>query len=54
MSSEIGCIGVLTHPLDEAVRSFYSAFDFHDLPFDPARGMLIRMRDLRHIGMGQH
>ena len=52
LSKEIGCIGVLTYPIDEGVRAFYSAFDFQDLPFDPMRRMLVRITDLKHIGLG--
>lgn len=51
-SSEIGCFGVLTHPLDETVRAFYRSFDFQDLPFDPKRSMIVRIADLRHNGFG--
>lgn len=50
-SSDIGCVGVLTHPLDDHVRGFYNAFDFHDLPFDPGRGMLVRIKDLKRLGL---
>jgi GNAT superfamily N-acetyltransferase len=46
-SADIGCIGVVTHPLDDGVRSFYSAFDFRELPFDPSRRMMVRIVDLR-------
>ena len=53
LSSGIGCIGVLTQPLDDNVRSFYGAFDFQDLPFDPARRILVRFVDLRHIGLAE-
>lgn len=51
-STEIGCFGVLTHPLDDAVRNFYRGFDFVDLPFDPKRSMIIRIADLRESGFG--
>ncbi|MFI0846789.1 GNAT family N-acetyltransferase [Mesorhizobium sp. IMUNJ 23232] len=47
-SEHIGCIGVVTQPLDDGVRSFYAAFDFRDLPFDPARRMIVRIVDLKH------
>ncbi|AZO00239.1 N-acetyltransferase [Mesorhizobium sp. M9A.F.Ca.ET.002.03.1.2] len=52
-SSEIGCFGVLTHPLDEAVRGFYRDFDFQDLPFEPKRSMIVRIADLRQSGFGE-
>ena len=36
-SEEIGCFGVVTHPLDDDVRHlFYRRFGFHDLPFNRA------------------
>lgn len=50
LAKEIGCFGVLTHPLDETVRAFYQRFGFEDLPFDPRRGMIVRIRDLVHNG----
>ena len=43
----IGSMGVITHPLDDAVRGFYAKWGFQDLPFDPRRAMLVRMIDLR-------
>lgn len=43
----IGSIGVLTHPLDDNVRQFYASWGFEDLPFDPRRGMLLRMIDVK-------
>ena len=46
-SSDIGCFGVLTHPLDDEVRAFYRRFDFHELPFDPKRSMIVRTIDLK-------
>jgi GNAT superfamily N-acetyltransferase len=49
-STEIGCFGVMTHPLDEEVRAFYRSFDFQDLPFDPRRAMIVRIADLRQNG----
>jgi hypothetical protein len=33
------------------VRSFYQAWGFQDLPFDPRRAMMVRMIDLqRYFG----
>lgn len=46
-SAIIGSVGVLTHPLDEPLRSFYAHWGFVDLPFDPRRAMFVRMVDLR-------
>ncbi|EJW10452.1 Histone acetyltransferase HPA2 [Rhodovulum sp. PH10] len=43
----VGSIGVITHPLDDGVRGFYARSGFCDLPFDPRRAMIVRMRDLR-------
>ena len=51
-SESIGSIGVITHPLDEAVRAFYAKHGFEDLPFDPRRAMIVRMSDLRKSGIG--
>jgi GNAT superfamily N-acetyltransferase len=46
-ASIIGSTGIITHPLDEAVRQFYARRGFQDLPFDPRRAMIVRMIDLR-------
>ncbi len=43
----IASVGVIAHPLDQAVRDFYSRWGFQDLPFDPRRAMIVRMADLR-------
>lgn len=43
----VGSVGIVTHPLDEEVRSFYARWGFQDLPFDPRRAMFVRMTDLR-------
>jgi len=50
MSRQIGCFGVLTHPLDDAARGFYRRFGFEDLPFDPRRSMIVRIKDLERSG----
>ena len=50
LSRELGCFGVLTHPLDEEARAFYRRFGFDGLPFDPHRSMIVRIRDLIHNG----
>jgi len=49
-SKEIGCFGVLTHPLDDDVRAFYARFGFETLPFDPKRSMVVRIVDLERSG----
>jgi GNAT superfamily N-acetyltransferase len=43
----VGSVGVITHPLDDDVRSFYAKWGFQDLPFDPRRSMMVRMMDLQ-------
>jgi GNAT superfamily N-acetyltransferase len=45
-SRDMGSWGVLTHPLDDAVRGFYTRHGFQDLPFDPHRAMILRMADI--------
>jgi GNAT superfamily N-acetyltransferase len=47
-SDSVGSMGVITHPLDEALRGFYARWGFQDLPFDPRRAMIVRMVDLKH------
>ncbi len=44
-SQSVGSIGVITHPIDDGVRRFYSRWGFQDLPFDPRRAMFVRMVD---------
>lgn len=48
-SKDVGCFGVLTHPLDD-LRVFYRRFGFEDLPFDPGRAMVVRIADLERNG----
>ena len=50
LSREIGCFGVITHPLDDEVRAFYGRFGFVDLPGDPRRAMIVRIADLEASG----
>ncbi len=50
LSRDIGCFGVITHPLDDAVRAFYGRFGFVDLPGDPRRAMIVRIVDLEASG----
>ena len=52
-ADNVGSTGIITHPLDEGVRSFYAASGFVDLPFDPHRAMMVRMIDLRRAFSGQ-
>ena len=52
ISEEIGCFGMITHPLDDDVRAFYAGFGFQDVPFDPRRAMIIRTADLISNGLG--
>ena len=51
VSTSIGAIGVITHPLDDNVRAFYANYGFQDLPFDPHRAMIVRMMDLKKSGI---
>lgn len=46
ISQEIGCFGVVVHPLDDALRAFYGGMGFEELPGDPQRSMIVRMVDL--------
>jgi GNAT superfamily N-acetyltransferase len=50
VSKDLGCFGVLTHPLDDEVRAFYRRYGFEDLPFDPRHSMFVRMADLEWNG----
>jgi predicted N-acetyltransferase YhbS len=50
-SREIGSFGVVTHPVDDAIRSFYSRWGFRDLPFDARRAMIVRIVDLERAGI---
>jgi ribosomal protein S18 acetylase RimI-like enzyme len=46
-SSDIGCFGLLTHPLNDQARAFYSRLGFEELPLDPKRSMIARTIDLK-------
>lgn len=50
-SRDVGSFGVITHPIDDRARAFYSRWGFRDLPFDPRRAMIVRMADLEKSGM---
>ena len=47
ISDIVGIMGVITHPLDDGVRSFYRKWGFQDLPFDPRHAMIVRVADLK-------
>lgn len=49
-SKHIGCFSVMTHPLDDGARAFYSRFGFEMLSYDPKRSMIVRITDLIHNG----
>ncbi|PRD43041.1 GNAT family N-acetyltransferase [Phyllobacterium phragmitis] len=53
VAKEVGCVGVLTHPLDDEVRAFYRRFGFEDLPYDRRRSMMVRIKDLERNGFGE-
>jgi len=53
LSRDIGCFGVITHPLDDDLRAFYARFGSEDLPFDPSRAMVVRIVDLERAGIGE-
>lgn len=52
LSREIGCFGIITHPLDDKVRAFYAKYGFIELPGDPRRAMIVRIADLEASGLG--
>jgi GNAT superfamily N-acetyltransferase len=45
-SESIGCMALITHPVDDSARSFYAKWGFQELVFDPRRAMIVRMQDL--------
>ena len=45
-AESVGSFGVMTHPIDDALRGFYARWNFTDLPFDPKRAMIVRMVDI--------
>ena len=49
-SEIVGCVGIMTHPIDDGVRQLYAKWGFADLPHDPRRAMLVRMVDLVNSG----
>ncbi len=52
LSKDVGCFGVITHPLDDALRAFHAKSGFTDLPGDPRRAMIVRIADLAQSGFG--
>ena len=52
-AQSVGSIGVVTHPLDDALRGFYARWGFSEMPFDPRRSMLLGMRDIK-VSFQQH
>ena len=48
-SQSIGASGVITHPLDDSLRSFYARWGFANMPGDPRQAMLVRMPELHKI-----
>jgi GNAT superfamily N-acetyltransferase len=51
-SRDIGSFGVITHPIDDTVRAFYTRWGFQDLPGDPRAAMIVRIIDLEASGIG--
>lgn len=49
-SNVIGCVAIITHPLDDEVRKIYARWGFENLPFDPKGTMIVRMVDLVRNG----
>jgi predicted N-acetyltransferase YhbS len=50
ISQDLGVFCVLTHPLDDSVRAFYSRFGFETMPGDPDASMAVRLKDLKNNG----
>lgn len=50
-AQSIGIMGVVTHPIDDMVRGFYTHCGFEELPFDPRRAMIVRIVDLERSGI---
>jgi predicted N-acetyltransferase YhbS len=43
----IGCVGIVTQPINNDVRIFYEKFGFADLPQDAKGAMLLRLCDIK-------
>lgn len=54
VSREVGCVGLVTFPIDEEVRGFYASFGFEDMDDDPQRHMIVRIRDLTKNGFHEN
>lgn len=50
VSKSLGCVCVLTHPLDDGVRDFYEAFGFEAMPGGTDASMAVRIKDLVQNG----
>jgi hypothetical protein len=50
-SQIIASFAVITHPLDDGLRSFYRRWGFEDMPFDPHRAMIVRIAELELAGI---
>lgn len=51
-SRQVGGLGIILHPLDDALRAYYAKFGFEALPGDPRGAMIVRFRDLEASGFG--
>lgn len=49
-SQKVGIVGVVTHPLNQEVRSFYQRWGFESLPGDPEEALIVRIKDLVKSG----
>jgi len=49
-SQKVGIVGVVTHSLNQEVRSFYQRWGFENLPGDPEKALIVRIRDLLKSG----
>ena len=51
VSYDVASWGVITHPIDDGVRSFYARYGFQELPFDLRRAMAVHMADLERSNL---
>lgn len=49
-SQKVGIVGVVTHPLNTGVRSFYQKGGFERLPGDTEGALFVRIKDLVESG----
>ena len=47
-SASIGFAGVITHPIDDTARQFYTRWGFTNLAEDPKGSMILFIRDIQH------